>query len=473
MTSFGQCDACPAGITLQNPALNPHTPNVPLKKSPPLLLQRVNADYHALLSPFTANFSLLNQPALSFLNFFQTPQLPTQFPTAWIENWGDSTLATLQAQMVTAGLLRAATETSPPVTETAETLTVWLHLTERCNLHCTYCYLPPGAVDMSEATALTAMQTAFRTARTHGYSRIQFKYAGGEPLLQFKLIQRLHPFAQQLADQYQIALDTLLLTNGTLLSREMLAFLKAQSIRLVISYDELETTNPPQRPDVDGQPTAARVQRAIGLAQAQGVRPGIAITITARNVRQLPTFVAWLLKQNLPFSFNFYRRPDRCQATAALSLTEAMCSDLLATYETIAANLPDFCLLAALADRANFATPHLRTCGVGHSYLVIAPDGQIAKCQMQLARPITSVAAHDPLQEIRDDKTGIQNLTVTEKAACAGCRWKYWCSGGCPLAAFQSTGRYDAPTPDCKLNSRLYPEILRLEGLRLLKYILN
>jgi len=45
-----------------------------------------------------------------------------------------------------------------------------------------------------------------------------------------------------------------------------------------------------------------------------------------------------------------------------------------------------------------------------------------------------------------------------------------WCAGGCPLATYRATGRYDVKSPNCNIYRALFPEALRLEGLRLLKY---
>jgi uncharacterized protein len=119
---------------------------------------------------------------------------------------------------------------------------------------------------------------------------------------------------------------------------------------------------------------------------------------------------------------------------------------------------------------ANFAAPHLRRCSVGQSYLVIDPFGRISKCQMQMDRPVTTVQAADPLAEVQVDREGIQNLVVDDKEECRECQWKYWCAGGCPLETYRAAGRYDVKSPHCRIYKALYPEVLRLEGLRLLKY---
>ena len=76
----------------------------------------------------------------------------------------------------------------------------------------------------------------------------------------------------------------------------------------------------------------------------------------------------------------------------------------------------------------------------------------------------------DPLSLVRADTVGIQNVPVDEKEGCRTCEWRYWCAGGCPLATFRATGRYDVRSPNCNIYKALFPVAVRLEGLRLLKY---
>jgi len=127
-------------------------------------------------------------------------------------------------------------------------------------------------------------------------------------------------------------------------------------------------------------------------------------------------------------------------------------------------------LLASIVDRANLSSPHQMTCGVGNNYLVFDCNGQVGKCQMLMKNFITILTVADPLGEIQKDKKGIQNLSVEEKEGCKTCEWKYWCTGGCSLNTFRATGRYDVKSPNCHIYKALYPEAMRLEGLRLLKY---
>ena len=74
---------------------------------------------------------------------------------------------------------------------------------------------------------------------------------------------------------------------------------------------------------------------------------------------------------------------------------------------------------------------------------MIDQHGGVAKCQMEIERPVTSVHAADPLGIIRADTIGVRNLPVQEKEGCRDCAWQLWCAGGCAVATFRATGRYD------------------------------
>jgi uncharacterized protein len=89
---------------------------------------------------------------------------------------------------------------------------------------------------------------------------------------------------------------------------------------------------------------------------------------------------------------------------------------------------------------------------------------------MEIERTLVDVFSNDPLQLVRRDETLVQNLSVEEKEGCRDCTWRYWCSGGCAVATFRATGRYDIKSPNCNIYKAIYPEALKLEGLRLLKY---
>ncbi len=456
------CDACSPLIFTQLKSFQYKGFSGSYSIIPTLIKQYVTPNYSGILSPFANTFALLHADALRYLE-------PSQ----------SSHHNQIQKQLIQLGLLVPDNWKTPDIQqETLTMLSAWLHLSDACNLNCAYCYLPRAKADMTLATGQAAIDATLRSALAHGYRAVKFKYAGGEPLLRFPLLLDLHRYARQATEQQNLALDGVVITNGTLLTAAMVEQLRAIGLRVTISLDNLPASglflSQAQRVYSDGNDSARQAIRGIETALRGGVTPDISITASGRSVAQLPELLAWVLERDLPFSLNFYRDPStalRATKCEDLQLKEAQFIEgMLAAYKVIEANLPRRSLLASLADMANFAAPHLRRCSVGHSYLVFDTHGRVSKCQMQIDQPVSDIRSDDPLGAVRAAQEGIQNLTVDEKEGCQECQWKYWCAGGCPLETYRQTGRYDLKSPYCAIYKALYPEALRLEGLRLLKY---
>jgi uncharacterized protein len=324
---------------------------------------------------------------------------------------------------------------------------------------------------MSSETGRAAIDATFRSALASGFKQVKLKYAGGEPLLRFPLIVELHRYAQSLAHRREIELEGVVLSNGTLLTAEMVETLKSLGLHLMISLDGLGAHHDLHRRYAGGRGSFADVAEAVELALANGLTPNISVTVSGRTAAGLPDVMSWILERELPFSLNFYRENELSAAHGDMRLEEQkIIEGMLAAFKVIEDNLPRRPFLGGIIDRANLSASHTHTCGVGQNYLVFDQNGQVAKCQMHIRKPVTDMNVEDPLAVIRLDQAGVQNISVDEKEGCKSCEWKYWCAGGCPLETYRATGRYDVKSPNCNIYKALFPEALRLEGLRLLKY---
>jgi uncharacterized protein len=415
--------------------------------------------------------AVLNRSALDLLSFFDRPHYLTDILDNWHHTTEANAIQIVLEKAVNADLLVPKNYVPPNLSVQPNTLTAWLHTTDRCNLRCDYCYLPHQKVDMSLETGQASVASTFRSALIHNYKYVKFKYAGGEPLLRFPLITQLHRYAKILAAEYEMLLDGIVLSNGTLLSAEIIKEIQELNLRLMISLDGVEKSQDHQRFYPGGEGSYANVIRGLELALKHGLKPHISITVTGRNAAALPDLMNLVLGYDLTFNLNFYRENTLSMSQSDLNLEEEkLITGMLAAYKIIESNLPQHNLLASLTDRADLSRAHLMACGAGHNYLVFDHQGHAAKCQMHIEQSVTSALADDPLTAIQIDQRGVQNISVDDKVSCCSCDWKYWCAGGCPVVTYHATGRYDAQSPNCSVYKALYPEVIRLEGLRLLKY---
>ncbi len=452
------CD-CACAVTPPLPATHALAAEQPWRAYAQQQQFALDESHYAVVVPSVSRVAVLNDDALALLQRFAQP-LP--FDAL------DAEERAAAEQLAQAGLL-ASTAAAPPPPERSRELVAWLHVTNACNLRCTYCYIDKTDEAMRAETAYIAIDAILRAAQRDGYHAVRLKYAGGEASLNLPLVEQAHTYARQQAAAAGLSLSGVVLSNGVALTRHKLRCIARLGLRLMISLDGPAAFHDAQRPRLGGQGSFHAAAASIERAHTLGLPLTVSITITGASVHGLSPLLEWLLDRQIHFTLNFYRPCDASASHADLQFDEQQIIEgMRAAYATIERRLPRYSLLGCLLDRTNLSLAHTQTCSVGENYLVIDHHGNVARCHMDLAHPSTTIQHDDMLGALRHDPHGIQNLPVDEKEGCRDCAWKYWCAGGCPLATFRATGRYDVQSPNCNIYRALYPDLIRLEALRLL-----
>lgn len=462
--------ACPVSHTdlEQHDVLDPRTCG-PLVRARDTVAVDLDGEHVALFGPFgNGGVVVVNHSARDLLDELQVPTELAEIVEAGFDRE--------QATDVLERLL-AADLVHPPGVMPAQRfresreLTVWLHVTNACNLACPYCYVAKSRESMDAATAQDTIDAIVRSAITHGFRSIRLKYAGGEATLNKQVVLAVHERAEKLCEQAGLGLSAVLLSNGVAISEEFAATLAAHRVSVMISLDGIGAAHDAQRPTLGGQASFDKVARSIDRLRTAGAPPHLSITITGRNVADIAPVVRFALERELTFSFNLFR--DNSCASGADGLNfeqEAMIEGLRAAFAVIEETLPPWSVIGSILDRGQLLTPRQKSCGVGDDYVVIDQHGHIAQCHMDLSATLGDVRHVDPVSAIRANSAPIKNLLVEDKVGCRDCTWQNWCSGGCSVATFLATGRYDVRSPNCGIYTTIYPEAVRLEGLRLLRY---
>lgn len=435
-----------------------------------LVEMALDAEHQMLFNPAgRGGVVVINESARRILGCFERPVTPVVARAGWPGSTGE--FERVVSRLSQADLIYPAEKPPTPAFGSSQVLTAWLHVSNACNLRCPYCYVSKSGDGMDEATGRAAVEGVIRSALSHGFPAVKLKYAGGEASLNRRVMMHMHAHARELAARAGLDLHATLLSNGTALAPGLIADLKAEDIRTMISLDGVGAHHDIQRPTIAGKPSFRLVERGIGQLIQQGWPPHLSITVTNRNAGGLAEAVRFALERDLTFSLNFFRDNDCAASFPDLRYQEeTMISALLDAFAVMEEFLPRWSLLGSVLDRGQLLEPRQRSCGVGEDYVVIDQRGRVAKCHMEIERTLGDVLTSDPLLLVRQDTATVQNLPVEEKQGCRDCAWRYWCSGGCAVATFRATGRYDIKSPNCNIYKAIYPQALRLEGLRLLRY---
>lgn len=104
-------------------------------------------------------------------------------------------------------------------------------ITTSCNLGCSYCFVNRTGEAMN---LISAKRSVDLLLSSPGQDKL-FSMYGGEPLLNFKLIKDICPYALLEARKLNKNLTVSICTNGTLLTREHLSFFRKFGVKLIIS----------------------------------------------------------------------------------------------------------------------------------------------------------------------------------------------------------------------------------------------
>jgi uncharacterized protein len=179
-----------------------------------------------------------------------------------------------------------------------------LHLfvvTLRCEHSCPYCQVSRQSTDrslydMSEETA----QRALKIALDSPSARIKIEFQGGEPLLNFTLIEKIVVAAKTAAPAADKTLDFVIASNLALLTDEHLAFCRTQGVLLSTSLDGPADLHNKNRPRPGGNSHDLAVK---GIRRAQEIlgpdRIGALMTTTEGSLGRVTEIVDEYLRLDL------------------------------------------------------------------------------------------------------------------------------------------------------------------------------
>ncbi len=108
-------------------------------------------------------------------------------------------------------------------------------LTDQCNFHCSYCYEPGGKQRLDFSTLVKALNFL----RPFMAPKCSICFYGGEPLLEFETLKRAVEHLERSASGRKPGLRYSLATNGSLLTEDVLGFLRDHEFSLMLSFDGL------------------------------------------------------------------------------------------------------------------------------------------------------------------------------------------------------------------------------------------
>lgn len=322
---------------------------------------------------------------------------------------------------------------------------MYLLSTDDCNFRCKYCFIEecmPKEHKFSYMDVETMKKAidffASQNATNIGTEGRRILLYGGEPLLNPKITIQSVEYTNS---RWPIHL----ITNGSLITKEIAKFLADNDVFVSVSLDGPKEVNDKIRIFKDGSGTFNSVKRGYKLLRDAGCKnAGISLTIASHNVHNLRDNVEYLVDELKPTAFGFNFLLDFPQSKNPFGVPIDY-----ATEKTIEA-------FKFLREKGIFEermmrkikpfveeTIHLKDCGGIGNQIVVAPDGEIGPCQAFLSgRQFFSQRLSNPNLDLEKDSVFQEwskryPLNMEE---CLDCEAIGICGGGCPNQAYISTG---------------------------------
>ncbi len=331
---------------------------------------------------------------------------------------------------------------------------VYFNPTERCNLNCSYCYIPEemrkGGVHMKQDELLSALgklKEYFRRTLPRGM-KPQIIFHGSEPML-----NRAAVFAG--IDAFQRDFRFGIQTNGTLLDDEGIAFLTSRGVAIGLSLDaEEESVALRTRKTWAGRGVFPKV---VEVARKLKGYPNYSVicTVTSQNVRNLTRIVEFFHELEIPACM---LNPVRCTREGARTIkpedhemSRHYFKALDRTFELyqetgrklVVANFANI-VIAILAPQARRLMCDISPCGGGRAFFALSARGDLFPCSEFIGLEefkggnlfkdrIEDVLGSAPFRKVTERK-------VEEIEPCNRCAVRHFCGSPCPAEAHEMNG---------------------------------
>ncbi|MDA3863858.1 MAG: radical SAM protein [Deltaproteobacteria bacterium] len=317
-----------------------------------------------------------------------------------------------------------------------------LTMTRNCNLRCSYCYAGEKLnVTISKNVIDKTLEFLLREENNY----IQLGFFGGEPLLEFPLIQYATERFENACREKQITLVKTITTNGTLINHEIARWLAEHDFHLAVSVDGHQKMHDQVRRYSQGDSSWEDSLKGLELIKESANDLEIITVVSPANVDYLAEGVIWLLENS---GVN--------QVTINPDFYSKWTDDKLFRLKEEYAKLGAYYLNAFRNNKylglnifENKIITHLKNgyeecdkCGFGLNEIAVSPEGQIFPCERLVGANDKTMCIGDVFQGFNLEKRN-KILARRGKLAlveCHDCVSRHRCVNWCHCINYGITG---------------------------------
>jgi len=338
----------------------------------------------------------------------------------------------------------------PNNTDTSVT-SMSLNVSQDCNMRCVYCYGDDGSYGepgyMNEKTAFTAIDWLFRMSGSHRDLNIVF--FGGEPLLNFLLIQKVVKYSVDKAEQAGKRCHFSISTNGTLFTKKIIQFLNKFRFSITVSFDGNKNIQNRNRPLKNGGNSYRKVSAGIkkllksrceNVFGRATITTGFVDVTGIRRSMERMGFRKYDYASVVSDHSNLFSLSDKEYEFFRADLDKQ--ADDLIDQARNSSNITNTRLLDTVLTLRSEKKKR-SYCGAGQRLLAISSSGLIYPCHRFVGNEGMRLGDLSYIDSLSRSAYLVRNFNGSIR--CQKCWARYLCGGGCLHANYAFSGKFDIP----------------------------
>lgn len=332
------------------------------------------------------------------------------------------------------------------VRDNKNAISLYLLLTQSCNLGCVYClngkntYKTDTNLKMSEEVAFRSIDRCMDSLNPDG--RLEVVLFGGEPLLNWPLAKKVINYCEENLDgkfkgkrvHYHLT------SNLTVMPKDLIEVAKKHNMTFLCDLDGPEDVHDNCRPYKNGKPSHARTVANIRKLTKAGLKVALRSTITARNQDRMPEIAEHHRETGgtgcafVPV--NPVNSDEAILPRNLLPSTASVLKGLAKVYKSRTWETKDLFPFNVYASHVRNGSRTVMGCGAPYGNTpVVDVNGDVYPCIYLVG--IKRFYMGNILDESYPDNNILDrmmdSLHVDNMEECRECGWRYICGGGCPV----------------------------------------
>lgn len=339
-----------------------------------------------------------------------------------------------------------------------------IHVSNDCNLRCTYCYAAGGAYGSNRCIVSLEMLEKILDKFYGYFDEIKnIQIFGGEPLFNMPAIQFICEYARKKSKERGFETGFGLVTNGTLINDAFIELVEKYHINVTVSYDGDYTVNDFTRPYVNGRGSSKDVlSKALKMYEKTGQPSTIEVTYTQHHIDAKVTIVDILkdLHEQFPTAM-VHLVPVSGKKTDAFTIQDLSVFgesvDQLFDSEINKDSLTYSLMQRIIAGIANHTKGSRHICNAGVGTLSVSTKGDVYPCFMftdEEALRLGNIDDEDLFESnrIHEKLTRLRNFSDKSlNEECSKCFMRNLCNGCLGLNACHTGEKFEINKEICDM----------------------